>query len=299
MRNSGRPTWRARRVHLDGERLQDVGRRLVGDGVDGVQAQAVAVVVAQPPEGVVHEEGPHGVAVGGVEVDRVAPIGGVPGREVGPELGQVVPGRPQVVVHHVHHHAEPPAVAGVDQPLQALGPPVGVVGREQVDPVVAPPPVPGELGHGQQFDPVDAERHQVVQPLDHGVEGAGRGEGAHVELVQDRAAQRNAAPAAVVPAERGVVDDPGRAVHPVGLPRGAGIGPSGAAIETKLVVAARLRASGACRVHQSRSAAAIGIGCPSSTRSTRCARGAQTRNSPITPPWPAPRRGNAGTGRPR
>jgi len=123
-----------------------------------------------------------------------------------------------VVVHHVHHHPDAAGVAGIDQPLQPIRSPITVVGGEQVDTVVAPPPIPRELGDGQQFDGVDAERDQVVQPAHHGVERALRSEGADVQLVQDGRGQIDAPPASVGPDEGAVVEKPRRPVNPRWLP---------------------------------------------------------------------------------
>ena len=289
---------RGERVHLDGERLQDVGRRLVGDGVHGVQPQPVAVIIAQPHQRVVDDEAPHLVAARPVEVDRVTPAGLVLGREVRAELRQVVPVRPEVVVDDIHDHAESPGVRGVDQPLEPVRPAVGVMRGVQADAVVTPAPAAGELGHRHQLDGVDAQLGQVAQVPDRPVEGARGREGADMALVQDGPGQRQPAPAAVVPAERGVVDDPGRAVHPVRLRAGARVGPGRAAIQAVRVVAARPRIR-----RLPRPPAAIGRGhrhrLPVEHQVNPLRPRGPDPEFAITPPWPAPRPGNAGTGRPR
>src|ERR1022692_4419453 len=89
-----------------------------------------------------------------------------------------------------------------DQPLEALGPAVGVVRGEQVNPVVAPPARAGELRHGQQLDGVHTQVNEVIQTADHTIEGAFGRTRADVALVQDRAGQRQAPPAVVGPGER-------------------------------------------------------------------------------------------------
>src|SRR5690606_14587132 len=123
----------------------------------------------------------------GVAPRRLVPVG-----EVGPEGGEVVPGRAEVVVDDVHHYADASRVAGVDESLEAVGAAVGVVRGEQVDAVVAPAAVAGELGHGQQLDGVDAELDEVGQAGDGAVEGALGGERADVELVEHRSGERHA-----------------------------------------------------------------------------------------------------------
>ena len=81
-------------------------------------------------------------------------------------------------------------MAGVDQALEAVRAAVGVVGRVQVDAVVAPAALAGELGDGHQLDGVDAEVDEVVEVVDGAVEGPLGGERADVELVEDRRRQR-------------------------------------------------------------------------------------------------------------
>ena len=112
--------------------------RIVEQGVDGVEAQPVNVVVAQPHQGVVDEVAAHFVAAGTVEVDGIAPGRLVVAGEVGAVDAQVVAIGPEVVVDHVEDHGEATLVAGVDQCLQPRRAAVEVVGRVEIDAVVAP-----------------------------------------------------------------------------------------------------------------------------------------------------------------
>ncbi len=126
-----------------------------------------------------------------------------------------------MVVDNVHDHTDAPAVGGVDEPLEPVRTAVGLVDGEQTHAVVAPAVAAREGVDGQQLDGVDAERHQVVEPFDGGVEGAGRGERADVQLVEDAPGQRQPSPGTVRPAEQGVVDEPGATVDALGLIGGA------------------------------------------------------------------------------
>ena len=81
----------------------------------------------------------------------------------------------------------------------------------------------------------------MVEPGDGGVEGALGREGADVQLVEDRAGQRHAAPVLVGPGERAVVDEPRRPVDAVRLPGAARVGPRVAAVEDEGVVEGLLR----------------------------------------------------------
>ena len=88
--------------------LQERDRRGVDDRVDRVEAEAIEVIVAEPHQGVVAEEPPDLVAVGAVEVERIAPGGVVAVGEIRGELRQEVARRPHVVVDYVEEHAELP-----------------------------------------------------------------------------------------------------------------------------------------------------------------------------------------------
>src|SRR4029453_14714391 len=106
------------RMGPGGQLLQDVDRALVVEVVDGVQAEPVHAVAGQPVLGVVEDEPTHEVRPGAVQVDGVTPGGGGAAGEVGAELAQVVPFRPEVVVDHVQDHGQPRLVAGVDEAAQ-------------------------------------------------------------------------------------------------------------------------------------------------------------------------------------
>src|SRR4029450_4084533 len=82
------------------------------------QAQPVHAVAGQPLLGVVEDEPADEVRPGPVQVDRVAPGGGGAVGEVGAELAEVVPVRPEVVVDDVQDHGQPGVVAGVDEAAQ-------------------------------------------------------------------------------------------------------------------------------------------------------------------------------------
>ena len=142
--------------------------------------------LVQPHEGVVEDVVPDRAGVCAVEVDQVTP-GVAPGLEVRPESGQVVPGRAEVVVDDVEHDGQAPAMAGVDEPFQAVRTAVALVDRVPEHPVIAPVPFAVEVVDRQQFDVGDAEFGEIVQSFDRGVERALLGERSDVQFVDDRA----------------------------------------------------------------------------------------------------------------
>ena len=206
--------------------LEDVHRRGVDDGVHGVDPQAIDVVVAEPHRCVVDEETADLVAVCAVEVDRLAPRRDVAGREVGTEALQDVACRPEVVVDHVEDRGEAPRVAGVDEALEGVWTAVRVVGGREENAVVSPPVVPRELVDRHDLHCPHAEVHQVVEPLDGGVEGALGREGPDMQLV-DRPPREPGCgatvPLVIRPGERRVVDHARGPLDPLRLPGRAGV----------------------------------------------------------------------------
>ena len=164
----------------------------------GVETQAVDVVVVEPHPDVVEDEPAHLRRALAVEVDQVAPRVAA-GLEVRPELRQVVPRRPQVVVDDVLDDAEAGLVAAVHEPLVAGRAAVRLVDRVPQHAVVAPVVHAAHRVDRHQLDEVDAERAQVVEAPERRVERAFGSEGADVELVDHRAAQLPTRPALVVP----------------------------------------------------------------------------------------------------
>ncbi len=234
-----------------GELGQQVGGGLVHDPVHRVQPQPVDVEVADPPHGVLDDVPAHGVAVGTVHVQAVAPRGDVVVGEVRAEVAEDVALGADVVVDDVEHDGDAACVRGVDQSSQAVRAAVGVLHGERQHPVVAPVAPAGELGDRQQLDRGDAVGGQRGQPGDDGVEGALRRERADVQLVDDQAGAVRRDEAVVGPREGGRVVDGGGPVHAVGLVAGRRVGPVDGpvgAVQAVAVALARRRALGQAHV---------------------------------------------------
>ncbi len=127
------------------------------DGMHGVQAQGVDVTLPLPVEGVFDEVTAHVVAVGAVEVERLAPWRAVPVGEIGREVGEGIAFGADVVVDDVEHHGQTMPVSRIHQPFQSDRAAVGVLRRERIDAVVAPVARAGKLGDRHQLDGRDAE----------------------------------------------------------------------------------------------------------------------------------------------
>ena len=207
---------RRERGHLDRHLLEEVGARLVAEGVYGIQSQPVDVMVLQPHPCVVEDVATHLVAARGVEVHQVAP--GVRAfLEVRPEGGEVVPGGAEVVVDDVLDDAQPRRVTTVDEALVRRRPAVRLVDGEPQHAVVPPVVDPVERVDGHHLDQVDADRTKVVEFGERGVQRAFRGERSDVQLVDHRAGELAAGPRAVVPLVVRRVERARPPVHAVGL----------------------------------------------------------------------------------
>ena len=228
--------------HRAGQLLQEVTGRLVHDRVDRVEAQAVEVVLLDPVERVVDHERAHHLRAGPVVVDPVAPRGLVPRvEEVGRVAVQIVALGPEVVVDDVEEDGEAARVRGVHQRLEVLGPAVGRLGGVEEHAVVAPAPAAREVGHRHQLQRGDAEGDQMIEPLGHGRVGAGRGEGADVQLVEHEPLRREPDPGAVGPGMGQGIHDLARAVHVAGLEARGRIGHEQLAVDAEAVARARGR----------------------------------------------------------
>ena len=222
-----------------GELLEDVARRMVEDRECGVEPQPVDVVLAQPGAGIVDDEAPHHGAALAIEIDGVPPGRRVAIRDVvWRELQQVVPVRPEMVVDDVEDDAESAHVCRIYEAAESLRPAVVARWRKQVDAVVAPISLAGELGDRHQLDRIDAEFLQRVELADQRVEGALGRAAADVTLVDHESVDTYAHPRAVVPLVCGRVDDLGWAVRAVGLAAGVRVREEAVVIDAVAVAGA-------------------------------------------------------------
>ncbi len=200
-------------LHGGAQGLDDVRARVVADGVDGVQAQAVEVEFLQPVQGVVDEEIAHHLAARRIEVDGRAPRRVVRRVEEGQRVGmQVVAVRPEVVVDHVQQRHQAAGVGLLHQRLERRRRTVGAVRGERQHAVVAPAAASRKVRHRHQFHRRDAQVDQVVEPAPHAVEVAAGGEGTDVQFVDHRLVPGAPAPAGVLPVEGQRVDHQAGAV---------------------------------------------------------------------------------------
>ena len=201
------------------DRRQDVRRRRVEDLLRRVEAQAVEVKLVDPVAGVGDEELAHRPGVGAVEVDRVAPLVLVAVGEVRRrERAQVVADRAEMVVDDVEDDADAERVRAVDERAGSRracrrGATARTDRRRRS---------PSRSGRRTRRP---ASPRSTVMPsvassascAAAAAPGALARERADVQLVDDLAGERHAAPRAVGPRESARIDDLRRAVRTVRL----------------------------------------------------------------------------------
>ena len=222
-------------IHARGDRLEDVQGRGIDDRVHRVEAQPVERILAQPHLRVVQHEASNLIRILTVEIERAAPRRLISVGEIGSECGEIVPLRADVVVNDVEDRRDAAGMAGIDKAMECLRSTVCAVRREEVDAVVSPASPAWELRDRHELDRIETQVHEVIEPRDRGVERAFRSEGADVELVDDRFAERKPAPFVAVPAAR-VLDKSRSPMDAVRLPPRARIGHRLTAVDGERVV---------------------------------------------------------------
>src|SRR4029453_4220605 len=137
--------------HLRSQLFKKMYRRGIDDGVHGVDAQSVEVIVLEPHERIVAKESTYFVTTNSIEINRLAPRSRVALGEIGTKPGEVVAGRPHVVVDNVQHHRQAPSVARIHQALEIIRLTVSMMRRVEIDAIVAPTAISRELGHGHNL----------------------------------------------------------------------------------------------------------------------------------------------------
>ncbi len=183
------------------------------------------MILRQPVTGIGDHEVAYVLTVRAVVVDPLTPRRHVPiGKVVGREGAQIVSIRPEMVVDHIQEHAQSLGVCRVNKALQVIWPAIDVAGGIEIDPVISPVPAPWTLRYGHQFQCRDTQGLQFWELLGQSGVGAFRRIGPYVTLVDHQSGRRQSFPRTVRPFIRAGIDHLGRAVGPVGLEPGPGIG---------------------------------------------------------------------------
>src|SRR5690242_460281 len=102
--------------------VQNIGRRIVGDRMHGIQTQTVDMKLLEPIERVVQEEIANDTAPRAIEIDAASPWRLMAiGKKVGRVSMQVIAFRSEVVVNDVLQNHQTVCMRGVDERLQCVG----------------------------------------------------------------------------------------------------------------------------------------------------------------------------------
>ena len=107
--------------------------------LSGIDSHAVEMEFVDPVSDVRKNELANRPIVRTIEVERVAPLGMIPPRDVVPGiLRQDIAFRPKVVVDDVQNDTQPQRVSSVDEAAHVIGSAIAVIGGEEIHTVVAP-----------------------------------------------------------------------------------------------------------------------------------------------------------------
>ena len=173
------------RAKARGEFVEQIGPRIILDGVDSVEAKPVEMKFLDPIFGVLDEEVAHRARVRPIKLDRIAPRGFVPaGEEIGRVEGQEIPFRTEVAVHDVKQHCDSALMRSLDESLEVFRSSVACVRSVRKGSVIAPIPSALEVADRHDLNGRHPEIREVVQLKRGSRERAFRGKSAKVEFVK-------------------------------------------------------------------------------------------------------------------
>lgn len=153
--------------------------------VNRVQAQPIKTKVVNPLPDTLEHPVAHRLGVIAVEIERWSPRGRIAIREVGTELVEVVALGAEMIENDVENHRDSPTVSRVDETLESLGSAIAVLGGKGVHAVITPAASAGKLRHRHDLDGIDPYIDEVIEPIDRCIEGAGVGERADVQFIEN------------------------------------------------------------------------------------------------------------------
>src|SRR3569833_474100 len=118
----------------------------VVDVLRGVEAQAVEVIFLYPVAGVGEEEFADRPVIGAVEIDRIAPLGGIAIAEiVRRKLPEIIPVGADVVYNHIEYHAHTETMGAVHEAPKIVAGDVEPRARAELYAFVSPAVATGEV----------------------------------------------------------------------------------------------------------------------------------------------------------
>src|ERR1700754_3835311 len=189
------------------------------------------MIVFQPEPRILQDIIANAIRPGIIEVQSLPPRGLVFIRKVGTKLTGIIAFRSEMIIDHIDDDRNAFPVRCIDETLEAGDTAIGVLYGEGIDAVIAPVAVTWELRQWHELDRIDAQLHEVIEPLYDPFKVVRGREGAGMQFVDDLVAERDAFPVAVRPGKM-PVGDGGGAVYALRLIKGGRVGAGGLAVET-------------------------------------------------------------------
>src|ERR1700686_2348151 len=104
-------------------------------------------------------------------------------QELGSLGPEIISFRAKVVVNNIQQNHESAVMGTLDQLFEIFGSAVSTIGSEGEDAVVTPVALAGKVGNWHQLHGSDSQIREIGEPLAHGRERPGRGEGSDVQFI--------------------------------------------------------------------------------------------------------------------
>ena len=158
------------------------------------------------------------ITIGSIVVEGAPPWGFIGVSKIWAKITKVIAFRTQVVIDHVHDDRKTGCMTGIDQPLEAIGATIVVLGSKEEGSIVSPVSGPRALRHRQEFNGRDANLvAQIGQTADDGIKGPVLCKGAGMELVDDVLVKGQTTPSCIRPGKCQRIDNFRGAVNAVRL----------------------------------------------------------------------------------
>ena len=183
-------------------------RSVVIDILRRIEAKAVHMELGDPIAGVANEELSDLLRSGTVVIDGVAPVCGVPVREVLVAVDvEVVAVRTEMVVHHIQDDAQSERMRRIHESLERVGIPIDMRRRKEINAVVAPVPPSRKFRERHELDECDADTREFFELPRSRVQCPFGRKCADMQFIHHLARHHHAAPSRIPPPERARVHD--------------------------------------------------------------------------------------------
>ena len=233
------PGFRGKPADRRTQVVQDRNFAHFDDGIDGIEAQPVEAIIAQPRKRVLDGEGAH---LRHAVVDRAAPRRVGFGEELWRVAAEIISFGSEVIIDHIEEHHQPAQMRFVDHGLEIVGAAIGAVGCVPQHAVITPAALACEIRKRHQFKRRDPGLHEMIELFDHLTVSTPRRERSNMSFDQHGFLPGPSAPIPGAPWVACVIDHLARTGNIFGLKRRGRIGHVDLVIDPEFVARAGLHA---------------------------------------------------------